>query len=841
VSGFTQRGSFGQRVGTIWFWLRNAWPQVVLGLALSIFFYLLVVPDQPGLSENEVASAREHQTKLLLVLVAVMVLAGWRICFWGRNYLTARYIRYLVQSIFLSPVLFGLAVFALLAYVPQMREVYLVLIDERRYFQGLAGLGGILFLCILIGCWQRSVGEHLLGGLYPDHADLSFDRGLGRVLAFKGNLASMLPLIGLVAGLLLLLTQAETQVARLNSVDEQLGRQTVGDLSKVVRQMEALVFALPFVAIPAAMLLWLVMFGMRKVVTAGPKVSRTIMQAGGAVAAVCIAAPLLLGDRTVEVARALGPLAVVAVALISFAAFFNFLSWLSVRVRVPVTGLFVVVLAGVLLLPLLSSGGPAKPTRAPGPQAGQAEELHRTFLAWLESRPDKELYIASRKPYPVFIVAASGGGIYAASSAATFLAEVQDECASFARHVFVISGVSGGAVGASLFNALTNADTARADRCVRNPAQSLTDHTEQIVRSDHLSPVVALLVSDLARKLGNALAGTVESTRTDRADMLQRSFSTAFIATASCKGPVRLETCAPLATGKGLDIGFSEHWSATSRAPGLILNTTWSETGYRVAFAPYPLHAISDGTMFNFAEIATANTIGRTLIEAAVVSARFPGIVPAWPVINPRPGEKQRWNFVDGGYVDNSGATSALEIYTQLAQYLPPAANASSLYQRKYPPLGMEIDLRLILLTDAEPEPELELGKIQGSGYSDTIAPLKALLQVRSQLSSRAITQTINRVEPGIQRRQLTAREGDSRVWLVNLEQTVFPLPLGWMISRVSNDIVSYMLGRPDLCQDELIRKQASDRRVQRAVETVVENSCVKKRIIDLVRSGETP
>ena len=43
-------------------------------------------------------------------------------------------------------------------------------------------------------------------------------------------------------------------------------------------------------------------------------------------------------------------------------------------------------------------------------------------------------------------------------------------------------------------------------------------------------------------------------------------------------------------------------------------------------------------------------------------------------------------------------------------------------------------------------------------------------------------------------------------MWLVNLEQKVFPLPLGWMISRVSNDLVSYMLGRPDMCKAELPR-----------------------------------
>ena len=179
-----------------------------------------------------------------------------------------------------------------------------------------------VFLCLLIGCWQRSVGDRLLGGLYSDHADLTFDRGLGRVLAFKGSLASMLPILGLVAGLFGLLVDASSQVARLDVVDAQLGRQTVGDIRRVVERLNSLVFALPFVTIPTALLLWLVMRGMRRIVTAGPQVSRSIMLAGGAIGVGCMLVPFVFGDRTVEAARALGPLAVTSAALIAFASFF---------------------------------------------------------------------------------------------------------------------------------------------------------------------------------------------------------------------------------------------------------------------------------------------------------------------------------------------------------------------------------------------------------------------------------------------------------------------------------------------------------------------------------------
>ena len=287
--------------------------------------------------------------------------------------------------------------------------------------------------------------------------------------------------------------------------------------------------------------------------------------------------------------------------------------------------------------------------------------------------------------------------------------------------------------------------------------------------------------------------------------------------------------CLTLRREPGLAVPFNEHWSVNSRGPALLLNTTWSETGYRVGFAPFPLYASSEGTLYNFEEIAARAAVRRSLIEAAVVSARVPGIVPAWhfdPL--PNDGRRQRWNFVDGGYVDNSGSTSAVEIYEQIAKI-----------KGKLP---FQIDLRLVLLTNSESA--LDPARLHGSSYSDTVAPLKALLAVRSQLSSRAIAETIKRLAPGVQRRGLTARETDremdSAVWLVNLEQGAFPLPLGWKISRITNVVVGYMLGRPEWCRPEApaVGRQVE---VQRALDAVIENSCVKSRILSLIRSAPDP
>src|SRR5262249_49700763 len=97
--------------------------------------------------------------------------------------------------------------------------------------------------------------------------------------------------------------------------------------------------------------------------------------------------------------------------------------------------------------------------------------------------------------------AAQGGGIFAASSTAAFLAMVQDHCPSFAKHVFAISGVSGGAVGASLFNAaLAEAPAGDKPGCDSfAEAGLLTKRPQAVTQDDHMSPVLAYLLPDVVR------------------------------------------------------------------------------------------------------------------------------------------------------------------------------------------------------------------------------------------------------------------------------------------------------------------------------------------------------
>jgi hypothetical protein len=87
--------------------------------------------------------------------------------------------------------------------------------------------------------------------------------------------------------------------------------------------------------------------------------------------------------------------------------------------------------------------------------------------------------------HPLFIVATEGGGIRAAYWTTTVLGTIQDVDPSFADHVFAISGVSGGSLGAAVFAALV-ADAA--------PQGEFAKRGQSILGQDFLSPAAAAML-----------------------------------------------------------------------------------------------------------------------------------------------------------------------------------------------------------------------------------------------------------------------------------------------------------------------------------------------------------
>ncbi|MGA8615934.1 MAG: hypothetical protein WB760_30465, partial [Xanthobacteraceae bacterium] len=378
----------------------------------------------------------------------------------------------------------------------------------------------------------------------------------------------------------------------------------------------------------------------------------------------------------------------------------------------------------------------------------QGADLSQQFNAWLDSRgvppangkpsgspPDScfaptSVKTTSGQPaqYPVYIIAVEGGGIYAASAGSMFLARLQDENPCFSDHVFAISAVSGGAIGSTIFQTLENtrlnavlatgASSATLAAEANAPSQqtaspfdtsqrcqppkpagnaapadfSLEGQVCRIIEGDHFSPLVGSIFPEL---LGFVSKG--------RAAELAASFQRSVGAENEPAGVT-------------LGAHYTDHWTSHSKAPALVLNTTWVETGFRTAFAPFPLHAIDD-SLYSFRDQNMPMNSDESLIQAAVVSARFPFVLPPYSVeIKPTAATQsqtgnvvaggtadslERWNFVDGGYSDSSGAATALAMYKAL----------QSTAQSRH------IALRVILLTSSDPK--LETNQIKGTTFAD--------------------------------------------------------------------------------------------------------------------------
>lgn len=591
------------------------------------------------------------------------------------------------------------------------------------------------------------------------------------------------------------------------------------------------------------------------------KLQITICAAVGLLAAASLLLSFLASaDTVVTVYRALGPLATLALELLFVISIFALLALLSQRSGFPVltlvvavvvctvllpipvpwsVGTVIVLCAFVLLMALVSRfwavagvacvlavtaginyfewrGGHPVDLRSADARQPTLQQQFESWLNYVRSpRPETANggSTASAVPfacpatakYPVFIFAVEGGGIYAASAASLLLARLQDANPCFSRHLFAISAVSGGAIGASIFQALdqsqiarpsaakispmagvlgkqvgsaSTADKVASEGCLpsgsdgaQSTAGKLCAKVSEILQADHFSPVIAAIFPQM---LGFARAG--------RADELAASFEQSVQAQDT-------------GAAQDLDGPFLSHWSTKGGAPALVLNATWVETGFRAAFAPFPLHAI-DESLYSFLDPKMPDLVSPShpisLIQAAVVSARFPGVLPPFSTLvenRPAAGDSDAttyWNFVDGGYADSSGATTALALYNALK---PIAAKDNA-------------DLRLILLTSSDPQPKPS--DIHGTSFGDVMGPIDAILSVRDGLANEAVARACDGIDHTGETRAAAKDCNDpgpkSNLQIVGVDDQTYGLALGWKISQTTFEVVSWMLGDPDNC-----------------------------------------
>jgi hypothetical protein len=267
--------------------------------------------------------------------------------------------------------------------------------------------------------------------------------------------------------------------------------------------------------------------------------------------------------------------------------------------------------------------------------------LLEALNGWIGAHPDER---DAPGPMPVVIVAAEGG----ASRAAVWLLSAMRMLDAkteglFGRHLFAISGVSGGSLGAVTY--------LEAVRAYGQGKPWFDWKNRRIVAAlDRLGDGDLLAAGISTYFLNDMLgrfAGVLWSGVPDRAEALERAFERHWAWGAALAVPK-----------KQAEAGLIKLWSdAPAGAPHLLLNGTDGETGGRLITSTIrfdqtdDLFAASDDLLGILGFDVPAST-------AVTNSARFPYISPAGRFKD----QGRLRQVIDGGYFENYGVRTAAEL-----------------------------------------------------------------------------------------------------------------------------------------------------------------------------------
>jgi hypothetical protein len=446
----------------------------------------------------------------------------------------------------------------------------------------------------------------------------------------------------------------------------------------------------------------------------------------------------------------LGAATITLFAAAGWIVFGSALVYVGSRFRLPV---FTLLIVAALIFSLWNDNHAVRTfAAAPAPRP----TLKQRFGEWLGAM---NAAYPERARHPLILVAAEGGGIRAAYWTATVLSELQDRNPQFAEHVFAISGVSGGSVGAGVFTALVaeQAEGRLGDcrywRSNEGP-RSMRHCAQRILSQDFLGPVVgAMLYPDLTQRFfpiavpladrGRALEGAWEA-----------AWRGAFEKSNRFAEPMQQLWANP---------------ATTLRVPSLLLNSTRVERGNRVIASNI---RIESGVFDDAVDLY--DVIGNDLPLSAAVhnSARFTYVSPAGTLIAHDTG-KAWGQVVDGGYFENSGGTTALEVL---------AALKSSPGWAKVLPVVISITNDPV---PDNPPPATVLEQAQRDAFaSETRAPIETLFNTRDARGLYAR----RKIEHDV--------VGDGgEFYVFELCKRDVPLPLGWELSRLAETEIQAQLG----------------------------------------------
>jgi hypothetical protein len=426
------------------------------------------------------------------------------------------------------------------------------------------------------------------------------------------------------------------------------------------------------------------------------------------------------------------------------------------------------------------------------PEVKVIQPLRKEFDKWLDVRADSitKYLDKGNKKYPLYIVSAQGGGIYAAYHAASALGHLQEVTeGDFSEHIFAISSTSGGSLGAAVFAGLVKRYNDEAFKKGSFPfstgAWGFTQNSDKVLRHDFLSPLLgATLFPDFVQRFLPLRLNAL-----DRARALEYAFESAWATELGSEQNFFQES-------------FYEYWEPEDNVPALVMNTTIVETGEQLLISPFSV-SLPYLKSIDYYD----SCINFRLSTAVGLSARFPFVTPVgWfkkrrePVEDPktcpikRSADGPTIRLADGGYFENSGVSTALAIGRELQKVID---------ERK---LTDKTKIVYLAIIESFQPSDQRLKENAGGVLNESLSPVRALGAVRSARAQSVVCQAEQSEnksnDPDQEIRQCnnidvsenTKFEDDNFRKLL-LAKLPGRLPLGWSLSGAAQDSIECQVG----------------------------------------------
>ena len=400
-----------------------------------------------------------------------------------------------------------------------------------------------------------------------------------------------------------------------------------------------------------------------------PKLTRSLV-----IGAVCVSISLflLIQAAPVPAAHALGSAAVILFAAAAWVVFGSIVIYFGHRLQIPV------ILVTLIITIAFSRFNDNHAIRQlSGAELLQTPTLTNYYKSWYGKL---DAAYPNETPHPVFLVAAAGGGIRAAYWTAKVLAELQDSNPAFSDHVFAISGVSGGSLGAVVFDCLIRSGVSHTN----GPA------VQAILSQDFLAPTLSyMLFPDLFQRFL-----PFGCTDFDRAKALEQSWEQGWMSVMK---------------NGNFEKDFDWLWRGEKMVPALFLNGTSVEDGNRMILSNV---LVDEEAFLDSQDIRSNLTSSVSLSTAVDMSARFTYVSPAGRFPTGK-------HIVDGGYFENSGGATLADILYQVNR-----ANTNNPFKARV--------ILLVISNDPKAAMERSTHAKHPKFLHETMSPVRTLLATRS-------------------------------------------------------------------------------------------------------------